>query len=58
VAAQHHVLVPEYQQFSILCQVLAEHQDGKPEYPPRQQVDDLDQHPASQPSRRHGWWQQ
>jgi hypothetical protein len=58
VAAQHRVLVPEHQQFSILCQVLAEHQDGKPEYAPRQLVDNLHQHPASQPSPRHGCWQQ
>jgi len=28
VAAQHRVLVPEYQQFGILRQVRAEHQDG------------------------------
>jgi hypothetical protein len=33
VAAQHRVLVPEYQQFSILRQVRAEHQDGQAEYP-------------------------
>ena len=50
VAAQHRVLVPERQQFSILRQVLTEHQDGQTEYPADQQVDDLEQHPASQPS--------
>ena len=33
VAAQHRVLVPEYQQFSILCQVRAGHQNGQAEYP-------------------------
>ena len=33
VAGRHHVLVPEYQQFSILRQVRAEHQDGQAEYP-------------------------
>ena len=33
VAAQHRVLVPEYQQFSILRQVLTEHQDSEAEYP-------------------------
>jgi hypothetical protein len=41
------VLVPEHQQFSILRQVAAEHQDGHAEYPAREQVDDLEQHPAS-----------
>jgi hypothetical protein len=33
VAAQHSVLVPEYQQLSILRQVRAGHQDGQAEYP-------------------------
>ena len=33
VAAQHRVLVPEYQQFGILRQVRAEHQDGEAEEP-------------------------
>ena len=33
LAAQHRVLVPEYQQFSILRQVRAGHQDGQAEYP-------------------------
>ncbi len=33
VAAQHRVLVPEHQQFSILRQVLTEHQDSEAEYP-------------------------
>ena len=33
VAAQHRVLVPEYQQLSILRQVRAGHQDGQAEYP-------------------------
>jgi hypothetical protein len=33
VAAQHRVLVPEYQQFSILRQVRAGHQGGQAEYP-------------------------
>jgi hypothetical protein len=32
-AAQHGVLVPEHQQFSILRHVLAEHQDSEAEYP-------------------------
>ncbi len=35
------------QQLSILRQVAAEHQDGQAEYPAREQVDDLEQHPAS-----------
>jgi hypothetical protein len=33
VAAQHRVLVPEYQQLSIFRQVPAESQDGQAEYP-------------------------
>ena len=33
VAAQHRVLVPEYQQVGILRQVRAEHQDGQAEDP-------------------------
>jgi hypothetical protein len=35
-------------------QVLAEGHDGEAEYPANQQVDDLEQHPASQPSPRPG----
>src|ERR1019366_6057792 len=50
MAAQHRVLVPEYQQLSIFRPVAAEHQDGQAEQPANQQVDDLEQHPASQPS--------
>ena len=56
VAAQHRVLVPEHQQLSILRLVPAEHQDSEAEYPANQQVDDLEQHPASQPSPRPGCW--
>ena len=41
-------------QLSVLGQVLAEYQDGEAEYPANQQVDDLEQHPASQPSPRPG----
>ena len=52
VAAQHRVLVPEYQQLSIHRHVLAERQDSEAEYPANQQVDDPDQHGASQPSPR------
>jgi hypothetical protein len=33
VAAQHRVLVPEHQQFSVLRQVCAECQDSQAEYP-------------------------
>ena len=48
---QHRILAPERQQLSILGQVPAEsNQDSKAEYPANQQVDDLEQHPASQPS--------
>jgi hypothetical protein len=43
--------VPECQQLSILGQVPAEsNQDSKAEYPANQQVDDLEQYPASRPS--------
>jgi hypothetical protein len=52
VPAQHRVLLPEHEQFSIFHPVAAEHQDGHAEDPGRQQIDDLEQHPASQPSRR------
>ncbi len=47
VSAQHRVLVPEHQQLSILRQVATEYQDGQAEYSAREQVDDLEQHPAS-----------
>ena len=50
--AQHRVLVPEHEQFGIFRPVTAEHQDGQAEHPARQQVDDLEQHPASQPPLR------
>jgi hypothetical protein len=39
--------MPQHQQLSILCPVTAEHQDGQAEDPAREQVDDLEQHPAS-----------
>ena len=58
VPAQHRVLVPEHEQLGIFRPVAAEHQDGQAEYPARQQVDDLEQHPASQPSLRPSCWQQ
>ena len=44
--------LPEHEQLGIFRPVTAEHQDGQAEYPARQQVDDLDQHPASQPPLR------
>jgi len=47
VPPQYRVLMPENQQLSILRQVAAEHQDSQAEYPAREQVDDLEQHPAS-----------
>jgi hypothetical protein len=50
--------MPEHQQLSVLCPVPTEHQDSQAEYPANQQVDDLEQHPASQPSPRHACWQQ
>jgi hypothetical protein len=42
-----HAELREYQQLSILRQVAAEHQDRQAEYPAREQVGDLEQHPAS-----------
>ncbi len=47
VPPQYRVLMPEHQQLSIFRPVAAEHQDGQAEYPAREQVDDLEQHPAS-----------
>ena len=52
VAAQHRVPVPEYEQLSFLRPVPVNYQDSKAEYLANQQVDDLEQHPASQPSPR------
>lgn len=34
----------------------AEHQDNYAEYPAHQQIHDLEQHPASQPSLRQACW--
>jgi hypothetical protein len=56
VPSQYRVLMPEHQQLSILRPVTAEHQDGHAEHPAREQVDDLEQHPASQPSPRQTCW--
>ena len=47
LSAQHRVLVPEHQQLSILRPVATAQQDDQAEYPARQHVDDLQQHPAS-----------
>ena len=58
IPAQHRVLVPECEQLSIFRQVTAEHQDCQAEHPARQQVDDLEQHPASQPPLRPSCRQQ
>ena len=58
VSAQHRVLVPEHQQLSTLRPVAAEHRDGQAECPARQQVYDLEHHPASQPSLRSSSWPQ
>jgi hypothetical protein len=52
VAAQYRVLVPEYQQLSGRGLVAAEYQRGHAEDTAPQQVDDLEQHLASQPSPR------
>jgi hypothetical protein len=52
VPPQYRVLTPEHQQLSVLRQVAAEDQDGQAEHPAREQVDDLEQHPASQPAPR------
>ena len=49
IPAQHRVLMPEHEQLDILRPVTAEPQDGQAEHPARQQVSDLEQHPASQP---------
>ena len=56
VPAQHGVLVPEHQQLSLLRLVPTECQDSQAEYPANQQVDDLEQHPASQPSASQTCW--
>jgi hypothetical protein len=56
VAAQHRVLVAEHELLSILGPVATEHQDSHAEYPACQQVDDLEQRPASQPSRHQVCW--
>jgi hypothetical protein len=42
--------VAEYQQLSVLGPVATKHQDSQADYPEHQQVDDLEQHPASQPA--------
>ena len=47
VPPQDSVLMPENEQLGILRQATVEHQDGQAEYPAREQLDDLEQHPAS-----------
>jgi hypothetical protein len=39
--------MPEHEQRGIFRPVSTEYQDGQAEYPAREQVDDLEQHPAS-----------
>jgi hypothetical protein len=56
VAAQHRVLMPEHQQLGLLRLVPADCQDSQAEYPANQQVDDLEQHQASQPLPRPDCW--
>ena len=53
---QHRVLVPEHQQFSSLHPVTAERQDSHAEHSACPQVEDLEQHPASQPSPHQACW--
>src|ERR1017187_8593778 len=53
VPAQHRILVPENQQPGVLRLVPAEHQDSQAKSPAHEQVGDLEQHPASQPSPHH-----
>jgi hypothetical protein len=48
--AQHRVLMPEHQHFGHCRLVGAEQHDDQAEYPAGQHVDDLEQHPPSQPS--------
>jgi hypothetical protein len=47
VPPQYRVLVPEHAQLGIFRLVNAGHQDRQAEYPACEQVDDLEQHPAS-----------
>lgn len=47
VPSQYRVLMPEHQQLGILRQVPAEHHDGQAGHAAREQIDDLEQHPAS-----------
>jgi hypothetical protein len=56
VAAKHRVLVPEHQQLSGLRPVSAEYQNSDAEWPARQQVGDLEKHPASQPLPQPACW--
>jgi hypothetical protein len=42
--------MPEHQQLGVLRLVPAEHQNSQAKSPAHEQADDLEQHPASQPS--------
>jgi hypothetical protein len=48
--AQHRVLMPEHQHFGHCRPVAAEQHDDQAKCPAGQHVDDLEQHPPSQPS--------
>jgi hypothetical protein len=48
--------MPEHQQLGILRQITAEHEADQAEYLARKRIDDLEQHPASQPSPHHARW--
>ncbi len=52
VPPQHCVLVPKHQQLSVFRAVAARQQHHQPKQPAHQQVNDLQGHPASQPSQR------
>jgi hypothetical protein len=56
VPTQDRVSVPQHQQFSVLRHVPAGQQHSQAKHPANQQVDDLEQHAASQPSRSPGCW--
>jgi hypothetical protein len=47
IPAQHRVLVPEYEQLGVFARSARNTRTAK--HPARQQVDDLEQHPASRP---------
>ena len=49
LSAQHRILIPEHQHLGRYRPVAAEQHDDQAEYPAGQHVDDLEQHPLSQP---------